>query len=161
LAGIAVLGVLFAMVHYWGAYGAALGVLFALCVAAHVIGNALGTKLRDLGDTPLDEHGCPTRRLPEIRKPNPMDFAPLTRLRERYSLGKRIVVFTGMGAAAGGLAGFFAVAWLDDGHTAWHIFGLGTAACAVLGGIWTFAAASFLQVTLGEFLQARRDSNHP
>ncbi len=161
LAGIAVLSVLFAVSHYFGTYGAAIAILFVLCVVAHVVGNALGTKLRDFGDTPVEADGSPAQRLPVARKPTAADFAPLTRLRERYSLGKRIVVITSLGAAAGGLVGYFGVQWLADDQTAWHVFGLGAVACAVLGGIWTFAAASFLQVTLGEFLHARRGSRQP
>jgi hypothetical protein len=161
LLAIAGLSGLFAIVHYFGAYGAAIAILFVLCVAAHVVGNALGTKLREFGDTPLEVDGTPARRAPFSRPPTPAEFAPLTRLRQRYSLGKRIVVITVGGAVAGGLLGFFTVLWLADQTTAWHVFGLGVLACAVLGGIWTFAAASFVQVTWNEFLDARRDSSRP
>jgi hypothetical protein len=158
LVAIAILSALFAISHYFGTYGAAIAILFVLCVVAHVVGNALGTKLRDFGDRPVQPDGSPTRPLQVPRKLTAADFAPLTRLRERYSLGRRIFVITTAGAVIGGLVGYLCVVWLADDQTGWHVFGLGAVACAVLAGIWTFAAASFLQVTLGEFLHARRNS---
>lgn len=159
LVAIAVISGLLAIVHYFGAYGACIAILFALCVVAHVMGNAMGTRLRDLGDTPVGADGSPAPRPVHLEKPSASDFAPLTRLRERQSLGKRIVVITTAGALAGGLLGYAGVCWFADGRTAWHVFAFGTVACAVLGGIWTFAAASFLQVMFGELLHAHRNSS--
>src|SRR5687767_10127728 len=77
LVGIGVLSTLFAISHYFGTYGAAIAMLFGLCVVAHVVGNALGTKLRDFGDTPVEADGSPARRLPVHRKLTAADFAPL------------------------------------------------------------------------------------
>ena len=150
---------LFAISHYFGTYGAAIAILFGLCVVAHVVGNAMGTRLRDLGDTPVNTDGSPAGHRPAMHKPQAGDFAPSTRLRERYSLGKRIFVLTGLGTLIAGILGYLVVDWLADDHTGWHVFGIGSVACAVLGGIWTFATASFVQVTLGEFLHARRNSS--
>ena len=156
---VAVLSGLFAIIHYFGTYGAAIAILFGLCVVAHVVGNAMGTKLRDFGDTPVNADGSPTGHRPVLDKPKAADYAPSTRLRERYSLGKRVFILTGFGTLIAGIFGYLLVDWLADDHTGWHVFGIGSVACAVLGGIWTFATTSFVQVTLGEFLHARRNSS--
>lgn len=154
------LGVLFAGVHYFGIFWIVIVILFVLCVVAHVAGNALGTKLRQFGSTPLEPDGTPADVQP-IAKPRPGDFAPVTRLRQRRPLGRRILFITGCGALVGGFVGFIGIAWLTDGPAEWQVYTLGAGASAVLGAIWTFAAASFIQVTFGEFLHARRESRHP
>src|SRR5262245_13086936 len=84
--GTALLGVLFAGIHYFGTFWIVIVILFALCVVAHVAGNAIGTKLREFGDTPLEADDTPAR-VPPIAKPAPSDFAPVTRLRQRRPLG--------------------------------------------------------------------------
>jgi hypothetical protein len=156
-AGIAGLGVLFAVSHYFGSYGAAIAILFALIVAMHVIGNALGTRLRDLGDTPLSSTGSAAQST-SPRRLTTADFAPLTRLRQRISLGKRILILTVLGAVAGGLLGLFGIEWLSGEPAEWPVLAAGTGACAVLGAIWSYAISSFLIVTVGEFLHADRNS---
>ena len=158
--GTAVLGVLFAGIHYFGIFWVVIVILFVLCVVAHVMGNSLGTKLRQFGDTPLEADGTPASVQP-IAKPRPADFAPVTRLRQRRPLGRRILFITGCGAIVGALLGFSGIAWLTDGPADWPVYALGACGSAVLGAIWTFAAASFIQVTFGEFLHARRESRHP
>lgn len=160
LAGMAVLGGLFAIIHYFGAYGAAIAILFALCIVAHVAGNALGTKLREHGDTPLGEDRVPTFRAAVRAKPTAGDFAPLPRLHGRHSLGRHILVITAIGGFAGGTLGYFGIEWLAGEHVGWKVLAVGCSACVVLGAIWTFAAASFLQVTLGELFQFRRETSH-
>lgn len=159
LVAIAVMGGLLAIVHYFGAYGASIAILFALCVAAHVLGNAMGTRLRDLGDRPVSADGAPISKASNYGKPAASDFAPLTRLRERHSLGKPVFIITVAGAILGGLLGYAAVCWLADARTGWHVFGFGTVAFAVLGAIWTFAAVSFVKVIFGEMLHAHRNSS--
>lgn len=155
---VAVMGALSAVVHYFGGYGAAIAILFLLCVAGHVLGNALGTKLRQFGDTPLEEDGTPVRHIVAIAKPLPADFAPVSRLHGRHPLGKRIVFITGTGGVLGALIGFLAIVWFTEGPMEWRMTVLGIFACSVLGGIWTFAAASFIQVTIGVFVHAHRES---
>jgi hypothetical protein len=155
---LTVIAVLFAVTHYFGSYGAAIVALFVLCVVAHVVGNALGTRLRDFGDQPVRADGSPAPRSRQFQKPSANQFAPHTRLRDRSSLGKRILFVTVFGAGLGAFLGFVGVQWVADDRTTWPVFLLGTGACAVLGAIWTFATASFLQVTVGEFLHARRNS---
>lgn len=154
------LGVLFAGIHYFGTFWIVIVILFALCVVAHVAGNAIGTKLREFGDTPLEADDTPAGVHP-IAKPAPSDFAPVTRLRQRRPLGRRILFITGCGALLGALVGYLGIEWLVEGPTDWQVCAMGAFGSAVLGGIWTFAAASFIQVTFGEFLHARRESRHP
>lgn len=159
-AGVAVLGGLFAIVHYFGSYGAAIGLLALLCVIGHFAGSALGTRLRACGDQPLHADGSalPVKR--SIVKPDPADFAPTTKLRQRRSLGRRNLLITLAGAMVAGCGGYFGLQFLDP-RMDWPVMGVGIAAFAVLGAIWTFATASFLQVMGSEFLQARRESGNP
>jgi hypothetical protein len=87
----------------------------------------------------------------------PTDFAPVTRLRERYSLGKRNIAITLLGAVIGGLLGGAGLLWLGGEKTPWIVAVLGFGASAVLGGIWTFAASSFIHVMLGAWFHAAKD----
>jgi hypothetical protein len=153
---VAVLGGMFALVRYVGWYGSAIAVFFLLCVVAHVAGNAIGTSLRDLGgprrtDSPVEWFAgrAPVRV-------SPRDFAPRTELSLKRSLGKPIILVTVAGAVLAGVAGGCGFWWLADGRGTALTIGLGAAASAVLGGIWTFAAGSFMQVTFGEWFRAAR-----
>src|SRR6185503_15726974 len=83
LMAIGVIGALCAVLRYFGAYGAVIAILFFLCVVAHVVGNAMGTKLRDCGDRPVDADGLPNRRTISLRKPLAADFGPVTKLSSR------------------------------------------------------------------------------
>ena len=65
---------------------------FAVAIALHVVGNAIGTRLREIGDcpeAPLRENGGA-----HFRRPRPEDFAPVTRLSAKQSLGWVISAFT-------------------------------------------------------------------
>lgn len=153
---VAVLGLMFAVIHYVGMLGSAIAILFLLCVAAHVVGNAIGTRLRDIGSQPTSDSKAPHGRR-RFRDVMPSEFAPMSRLRERSSLGKRNIVITVCGAMIGGVLGGAALQWLSAGHSTWQIIGLGICASAVLGGIWTFAASSFIQVMLSAWFHASRE----
>lgn len=161
--GVALLAVLFAMVTYFGLHSALVLTLFALAVAAHVAGNALGTKLRASGDRPLPWSQGEAPATPIRQAPAAEDFAPTTELRERRPLGLPIVIATIAGglvtAAVGGL---LMVAILDRAPT-WTAMIAGTVACGALGAIWTFVTFSFVQVTWSACWQATRkiDQHRP
>ena len=153
---ISLLGLLFAVFHYVGLLGSVIVFFFILCVIAHVAGNAIGMQLRHLGSQPPPGSKTPagTRHFFGV---SPGDFAPVTRLRERYSLGRRNMAITLLGALGGGVLGGFALLWLGDFKSTWIVGVLGFSASAVLSGIWTFAASSFLHVMLGAWFHAAKD----
>jgi membrane protein implicated in regulation of membrane protease activity len=159
---VAVMCVLFASFAFLGPSGGiALGLL-VFAVLAHVAGNAIGTRLRQARQNATRQNAAPAdvsgaggaarQRRPEIH-----DFAPVTRLRSRDSLGKPIIFVTAAGAlVAAGLGGAGLAAFLGERATLANV-SLGVLACGVLGGIWTFAGFSFLQVAVGALWQASRE----
>ncbi len=154
---IAMLGVLFAAMNYLGAYATLLFILFTLTVAAHVAGNAIGTRLRDNGDRPPIVSDDSTQR---GRRPiTKTDFAPPSQLQQRSALGMPIFVSTAMGSAAGAVLGGYGLTTLME-HPTLIAIASGVIASGVLGGIWTFGASSFLQVASNALRQASRDSKH-
>ena len=158
--GFVVLGVIFSLISYLGSHATLLVVLFVLAVVAHVAGNALGTQLRSNGD----------RRSPGVGGSNltdrshtatPADFAPTTQLGNRSSLGRPIVVITSVGTVFGAVAGGLGLSLVMQQEVSVSAVGsltLGMFAAGVLGGIWTFLAASFLQVSSNALRQATRDT---
>ncbi|MBC8351350.1 MAG: hypothetical protein H8E66_05155 [Planctomycetes bacterium] len=154
---VGVLGTLFAAMSYVGTYATLLLILFALTIAAHVAGNAIGTQLRETGSRPQTlEPDAPGRKRGPIAS---TDFAPTSQLHHRSALGKPILVTTTIGSIAGAVLGGSGLAMLMEDRTLLAIM-LGVIASAVLGGIWTFGASSFLQVASGALRQATRDSKH-
>src|SRR5688500_14363644 len=77
MAAVTALGVMFALIHYVGMLGSTIALLFILCVIAHVAGNVIGTRLRDVGSQGAKDAKPRERR----RKLRTHDFAPVTRLR--------------------------------------------------------------------------------
>lgn len=153
LVGIAFLGMLFAVSRQFGTYGAALATLFVLIVAAHFAGATLGSRLRQCGDTPLDSAGQPIEPAPRGRPVSAEEFAPPSRLQGRHALGEHVILLTVLGASGGGALGYWGLSAVADDRTTAAVMLLGSGACAVLGGIGTFAVTCFLQVTLGELMQ--------
>jgi len=155
--GVALVAVLCAAVSYFGLHSALVLLLFALAIAAHVAGNALGTQLRANGDRPLPRVGGEPAVLPTRQAPAAEDFAPSTELRERRSLGLPIVIATiAGGGLAAGLGGLVMVALSAQAPT-WTAIIAGTLACGALGAIWTFLAFGFVQVTWSAARQATRN----
>ncbi|HUG70114.1 MAG TPA: hypothetical protein VMM76_20360 [Pirellulaceae bacterium] len=150
-------GVLFATTSYLGFYAMLLLVLFMLTVAAHVAGNAIGTQLRENGSRPPaanDGIPQPPRRPIAVSS---TDFAPASQLHHRSALGKPIFITTATGCVLGAMLGGYGLTMLMERPTLQAI-ALGAVASAVLGGIWTFAASSFLQVASSALRQATRDA---
>jgi hypothetical protein len=153
MVAVTIFASLFALFHYAGMLASVIAIFFLLCVVAHVAGNAIGTQLRDVGSQDPSAKAAKNR----FRAAMPNDFAPVTRLRERYSLGKRNVAITLIGTVVGGLLGGGGLLWLGGWKTTWVVAALGFGASAVLGGIWTFAASSFVHVMLGAWFHAAKD----
>ncbi len=153
--GVAMLGVLFAAASYIGSYATLLLVFFALTVAAHVAGNAIGTQLRENGSrrSIMEHDTAQSTRRPVAST----DFAPASQLHYRSALGKPIFITTVTGSVAGAVLGGYGLTTLME-HPTLVAVALGVIASAVLGGIWTFGASSFLQVASSALRQAARDS---
>jgi hypothetical protein len=118
-------------------------------IATHVVGNALGTRLRD-GETP-------TPRVIAIEHVDLSDkHAPATHLSQRRSLGWAVLLVTALGIMAGAAGGAYGMhlAYNLDGD----VEGLAIAAVAfgALSGFATFGLATFAHVLATAMLQALR-----
>ena len=145
-----VLGLACAAIGWLGLAGWMALVVLAASVAMHVAGNAIGTGLRDAADRRLERVPGPSR--PDLPPPRP------THLERHTSLGRLVPVSAGVGAACGGVVGSAALL----GLTAASIPGavLGGASSAVIGGLFGFLVASFLEIvrtSLREALAAERE----
>jgi amino acid transporter len=127
-------------------------VLLALSIFAHMAGNAIGTRLREIG-------GRPDRESVQEFKREPPRFAPTTRLGQRHKLGWPIVIATLTGMILGGFGGGLWTLLTSRAPTPAAVIGLGVVAFAALGGILAFATVGFTQVLLGAIWQAMRHSS--
>src|SRR5262249_20334039 len=87
-------------------------VLLGISIFCHVAGNVICTRLRDIGDAPqarADQLLSPPR-------PQPSDFAPVTRLSQRQSLGRLILIVVPAGGALGGVGGGLWTLLASPGH---------------------------------------------
>lgn len=155
---VTMLCLLFATFAAIGSHGGLILILFVLAVLAHVAGNALGMRLRENGDTPLADDGLtPARMAGRRRRPTKGDFAPVTPLSHRRALGLIILILTCLGIVAGAALGGSWVARIGGEPTLVSV-GFAILFCGAMGGFATFLMSSFLKVTIGAFLQARRES---
>ena len=156
---VGLFGAIFAATRYFGPYGGFASMLCLLCVAAHVVGNAWGTQLRRSGSLPVDENGNPLP--PDGHPTRPLlehDFAPITRLGRRHSLGVVATIATLSGILAGVIFAiyFFFTSNLRD--ATWADFAIAILGFGILGGVWTFLGTSFLYVTWGALRQATHET---
>jgi hypothetical protein len=108
-------------------------------LAAHVAGNALGTRLREATDREL-ARGRPRPSAAPLLPP----AGPPPRLGRRSSLGSLVPVSVGIGGVCGGCAGGVALRWLTASSAAGTL--LGAVSSAVIGGLLGFLAASFVEI---------------
>src|SRR3954471_13353917 len=85
LAVVTACGVLFALGQWLPPMVIAGLAFLAVSIFCHVAGNAIGTRLRAIGDR--HEDATEEEREVRIRRPKPQDFAPATQLGQRRSLG--------------------------------------------------------------------------
>ena len=114
-------------------------VVIAASLAAHVAGNAIGTKLRDATDRDL----AARRRIPRRERIALPALAPTT-LETTSSLGRLVPVSATIGAVCGGLAGSLSLALLTSASVAGAL--LGGVSSAVIGGLFGFLLASFVEI---------------
>jgi hypothetical protein len=146
--------VLFALSR-WLHPAAIAGLAFlAISVFFHVAGNAIGTRLREMGDQP--QSGDLDEAMPRLRHPRPDEFAPVTQLGQRRSLGWTIIVAVSLGITSGAVGGGLWTFVAGRGHAGPLNVAVGVIAFAVLGGIAAFAVAGFAQVLAGAMWQAMK-----
>ena len=133
------LGVACAAIGWLGLAGWLAAVVLAGCVAFHVAGNALGTRLRDAADSDLAR--TVARRRTVVAVPIP---GPPAHLQRRSSLGGLVVVSTVIGGTIGGASGSTALRLLVGSTPAGAI--LGGASAAVIGALVGFLVASFVEI---------------
>ena len=142
-AAIAVaLGVACAAIGWLGLAGWLAVVVVLASIAMHVAGNAIGTSLRDSADQRLER--VPGRTMPTVPRAGP------SHLERHTSLGRLVPVSAGIGAACGGVVGTAALV----------VFAAASLPGAVLGGLFGFLAASFVEIirtSLREALAAERE----
>jgi hypothetical protein len=146
---VALFAIVFALLRYGGGAAAMVVITFGALIAAHVVGNSLGTRLRD--DVSREMNPRPAhlpQRVPST--PVPID----RRLHERTPIGRVILITTG-GAAftAAVLGGAALFLWTSAGPSGWLV---GTLSSAVVGGFVGFLLASFLEMTIRAWWQAAR-----
>ncbi len=140
---VVVLAVACAAIGWLGIAGWLGVVVVAASVAAHVAGNALGTRMREATDRQLAARwkGSPERWRRHAASLPP---ATPTLLESHSSLGRLVPVSVGIGATCGGVAGATALAWLAGCSPAGAV--LGGISSAVIGGLVGFLLASFVEI---------------
>lgn len=126
-------------------------------IAMHVAGNAIGTRMREAADREQATRPHAAHSLPAaIPTPSP------TRLERHETLGRLVPVSAGIGATVGGLTGTMMLALLTRSSLAGAV--LGGASSAVIGGLFGFLAASFVEIlrsSLRDAIAAERPAPPP
>ena len=153
-----VLALVCAAIGWLGLAGWMAAAVLVASVAMHVAGNAIGTRLREATDQDLSARQRDARQHSTASLPTPVP----THLERRSSLGRLVPVSAGIGAVCGGTAGTLALWWLTASSPAGAL--LGGASSAVVGGLFGFLGASFVEIvrtSLRESLAAERASLPP
>jgi hypothetical protein len=119
-------------------------------IAAHVVGNSMGTRLRDRASKRSAAASNPTGMSPVA------PHAPMTHLGESWSLGWAMILPTVLGTLSSMVGGCL---WVENVyHLGFDPYGIGVAAAAfgLLGGIASFALSTFSQVLAVAMWQALR-----
>jgi hypothetical protein len=165
LLAVTAMGCLFGLMTVLGSLWSMAILFFSCLIMGHVLGNSLGTTLRDRASRRVTrEQGLAFSSVPPaIVK---LEVAAPGRLSQRARLNRITLVMTFGGALAGGTLGgtLSALIYPDAGAAA---VGLGVVSSAVLGAFVGFAASSFVSVARAALGEALRDpaihrfSQHP
>jgi hypothetical protein len=144
-------GCLFGLMSAVGATWSLLLLFFLCLVLAHVVGNSLGTKLRDRAGRRVEIDDLNRAEAGALR---PLEIAMPGRLTQHTRLSRITPIMSIGGALIGGTLGGtrFSEMYPDSGLAA---VALGVISSAVLGSFAGFATSSFLSVArqaLGEAL---------
>lgn len=147
------LAVACAAISWLGLAGWMAAVVVIASLAAHVAGNALGTRMREATDRDLARSGG-------LRAwADALPVAKPTQLERTGSLGRVVPVSAGIGAVCG--AGIGTAALLAFTGSSWAGAALGGVSSAVIGGLFGFLAASFVEIlrtSLREAIAAERSA---
>jgi hypothetical protein len=154
LVAITLLACAFAVMTAIGSVWTLAILLFAALVAGHVVGNALGTTLRDRSARrKVDEREVAVRAGPRLEIVSP------SRLTVPARLHWITMVMAAGGALAGGYFGGAALAASYPEATTAAVV-LGFASSGVLGGLAGFAASSFVSVVQQALREAHAGGDH-
>ncbi len=147
---VALAAVLFSVMGWIGPVPSAGLLLGLVIVGLHVVGNAVGTSLRDRAPSrpPAKSIG----RDPPSELAAPRDNLPVSQLQQRTPLGWIVRVAVLLGSGFGAWLGFDVLGqWVENSN-----FGLfvGTTSLAILGGFVGFLLGSFLKMSLMAWWQA-------
>ncbi|MBL8830162.1 MAG: hypothetical protein JNM18_24505 [Planctomycetaceae bacterium] len=122
----------------------------ALLIAAHVLGNAWGS--RGTADTSARlRAGTHDDEPPQT---GPIEFAPTTRLHRSGGVGWSTIVLTALGVLAGGGAGAAVLIVMYAEQGVYIGIALGILCAAILGGFLGFLTATSLGMTLRAWREA-------
>jgi hypothetical protein len=144
LAVVALCSAAFAVMAWIGAVWSMVLLFFVALIAGHVVGNAIGTKLR--GGRPKRPPPEPMSATATQRPSVPAEAPP--RLGTTASLHRVAFVVTCAGCAAGALTGRLIFLQVDHGQLRAADWVLALVSFAVLGGFLAFLASSFFQIGL-------------
>jgi hypothetical protein len=146
---------LFAVMAGVGMIWSAVLLLFLSLVVAHVLGNSLGTKLRDQTSRQIEAERA-SRPPVAAAAPSPSELAEAPRrLTERTSLHRVTFVMAGLGAFVGAELGGVGVAAIYP-QASNSAVALGVLSAAVLGALTGFLASSFIAVVRQALAEAHR-----
>lgn len=146
---VTILCCVFALMSAVGAIWSLILSVSALLIAAHVIGNALGTMLRD------GEPGAPRMPLSRDAFERP-EIPPASneRMTENTHISRLMIVMAALGAMVGGIFGGAAVAAITWRNVTWGGLVLAVCSSAVLGGFAGFLLSSFATIARGALREA-------
>lgn len=148
---VVVVAVACAAITWLGIAGWMAAVVVIASLAAHVAGNALGTKMREATDLELSRR--PVSRMQATLVPTPRP----THLERSGSLGRLVPVSAAIGALCGALIGTSALVAFTT--CSWPGAVIGGISSAVIGGLFGFLGASFVEIlrtSIGEAIAAER-----
>ncbi len=147
-------GVLLAAMTAAGPIGGFALLLLALGILAHVVGNSIGSRLREIGDEPLpgakDKHRRPRRLVMDD------EYAPASSLSRRTTISLTMIIFTITGAVLLGAGGGTMLIWLTWGQLNIPTAIVAVVSPTVLGGLLGFATSSLTQIAGGAWWEANR-----
>lgn len=135
-----VIAVACAAIGWLGLAGWMALVVVLASIAMHVAGNAIGTRMQEAADIERAARPHAANSLP----PPPIPTPSPTRLERRETLGRLVPVSAGIGATVGGLTGSMMLALLTRSSLPGAV--LGGASSAVIGGLFGFLVASFVEI---------------
>ena len=148
---VVVVAIACAAITWLGIAGWMAAAVVIASLAAHVAGNALGTKMREATDLELSRR--PPSRMQAVAVPAPRP----THLERSGSLGRLVPVSAAIGAACGALIGTSALVAFTT--CSWAGAVIGGFSSAVIGGLFGFLSASFVEIlrtSLREAIAAER-----